>query len=90
MDGWRPSNVGSLNATGRHNGARAKNGLHGTARLPSGEVAASFHATNLDADCGAVELLLRVSTRSEAVQLAKNLGLQRVLHSPPIDSGESA
>jgi len=41
-------------------------------------VAAFFSAINLDVDCGSVELLLRASTRSEAVQIAKNLGLHGV------------
>ena len=56
----------------------AKKGMHGWARLPNGEVAALFPATNLDVDCGVVELLLRASTRSQAVQIAKNLGLHGV------------
>jgi hypothetical protein len=56
----------------------AKKGMHGWSRLPSGEVAALFPATNLDVDCGTVDLLLRASTRSEAVQIAKDLGLHGV------------
>lgn len=56
----------------------AKKGMHGWAKLPSGDVAAFFHATNLDVDCGSVDLLIRASTRSEAVQIAKSLGLHGV------------
>jgi len=56
----------------------AKKGMQGWARLPNGEVAAFFLATNLDTDCGAVDILLRASTRSEAVQIAKGLGLHGV------------
>jgi hypothetical protein len=56
----------------------AKKGMHGWAMLPNGEVAAIFFATNLDSDCGMVDILLRASTRSEAVQIAKGLGLHGV------------
>lgn len=41
-------------------------------------MAALFHAVNLDVDCGTVFLLLRASTRAEAVQIAKDLGLHGV------------
>lgn len=56
----------------------AKKGLHGWATLPRGEVAALFHAINLDVACGSLDLLLRASTGSEAVRAAKAPGLHGV------------
>lgn len=63
-------------------------GLHGWTRLADGTLAVRFVAIEDDAGRAAIEVLLRATSREQAVHRAKALGLHHVvLHDNPHPPG---